>query len=74
MKPLYEQATTWETLRKGVEKGYWTLADLDIPPPGFMGDPAKYQNLLRPRVEPGVELDGVTTYTNDNPIPPELPF
>ena len=24
--------------------------------------------------EPGVELDGVTTYTNDNPIPDELPF
>ena len=57
MKPLYEQATTWETLRKGIQKGYWTLEDLDTPPPGYIGDRAKYQNLLRPRVQPATTND-----------------
>lgn len=57
MKPLYDQATTWQTLRKGVEKGYWTIDDLDTPPPGYAGDLAKYQNLLRPRLEPNTTTD-----------------
>ena len=57
MKPLYDQAAVWQTLRKGVEKGYWTVDDLDIPPPGFKGDPSKYQNLLRPRMEPTSDLN-----------------
>ena len=52
MKRLYDQATIWETLRRGVEQGYWTIEDLDKPPRGYAGDPAKYQNLLRPRLEP----------------------
>ena len=44
---------------------------------GYQG--IEHRNLLRdsgyaPEPEPGVELDGVTTYTNDNPIPDELPF
>ena len=44
---------------------------------GYQG--IQHRNLLRdsgyaPEPEPGVELDGVTTYTNDNPIPTELPF
>ena len=44
---------------------------------GYQG--IQHRNLLRDsgyasEPEPGVELDGVTTYTNDNPIPPELPF
>ena len=70
MKPLYDQATIWATLRRGVDNGYWTVDDLDKPPPGYAGDPANYVNLLRPRIEPspepepGVELDGVTIITN----------
>ena len=44
---------------------------------GYQG--IQHRNLLRdsgyaPEPEPGVELDGVTTYTNTNPIPPDLPF
>ena len=79
MKQLYDQASVWATLRRGVENGYWTVDDLDQPPKGFMGDPAKYVNLLRPRIEPspapepGVELDGVTIITNVTD-PNELPF
>jgi len=38
----------------------------------------QHRNLLRPpdpQLPPlGEELDGVTVYTNDHPIPPELPF
>ena len=44
---------------------------------GYQG--IQHRNLLRdsgyaPEPVPGVELDGVTTSTNDNPIPDELPF
>ena len=80
MKPLYDQATIWATLRRGVDNGYWTVDDLDSPPPGFAGDPAKYVNLLRPRIEPspepepGVELDGVTIITNSTDDSDDLPF
>ena len=31
MKPLYDQATIWATLRRGVDNGYWTVDDLDQP-------------------------------------------
>ena len=43
---------------------------------GYTG--TQYRNLLResgyaPEPEPGEELDGVTTYNNDHPIP-DIPF
>ena len=28
MKPLYDQASVWATLRRGVDNGYWTVDDL----------------------------------------------
>lgn len=47
MESLYDPVSVMQTLRKGIEKGYWTLEDLDTPPPGFVGDPANHRNLLR---------------------------
>ena len=48
-------------------------------PKGYQG--IEYRNLLRPHgfvpPDPGEELDGVTTYTSDHPLPSsseELPF
>ena len=38
------------------------------------GEGAYPNEFTRLQPEPGVELDGVTTYTNDNPIPNDLPF
>ena len=81
-------------LRKGVEKGYWTVDHLDKITEGrrLLEQEVKrhkvyelrsfklppHRNLLRPdpepiiEPEPGVELDGVTVYSNDNPIPADL--
>ena len=47
MNPIYDNATIRLTLRDGVAKGYWTMEDLDIPPPGFIGKPESFRNLLR---------------------------
>ena len=47
MKPLYDSASVTATLRKGVEKGYWTIQDLDTPPAGYAGKHESYRNLLR---------------------------
>ena len=46
MQPLYDLSTVRQTLRDGILKGYWTLEDLDTPPPGFIG--GNHINLLRP--------------------------
>jgi hypothetical protein len=35
MNPLFDFASVCATLRKGIEKGYWTLEDLDEPSPGW---------------------------------------
>ena len=35
MNPLFDFVSVCATLRKGIEKGYWTLEDLDEPSPGW---------------------------------------
>ena len=45
MKPLQDISSTIKTLRDGIAKGYWTLEDLDVPPPGSISK--AYRNLLR---------------------------
>ncbi len=45
MKQLQDTASTIKTLRDGIVKGYWTLEDLDKPPPGSISK--NYRNLLR---------------------------
>lgn len=45
MKQLQDTASTIKTLRDGIAKGYWTLEDLDKPPPGCISK--NFRNLLR---------------------------
>ena len=45
MKRLYDLTSVLSTLRKGIAKGYWTLEDLDKPPPGNVSK--TFRNLLR---------------------------
>lgn len=45
MKQLQDTTSTIKTLRDGIAKGYWTLEDLDAPPPGSISK--NHRNLLR---------------------------
>ena len=45
MNPLQDITSTIKTLRDGIAKGYWTLEDLDTPPPGSISK--THRNLLR---------------------------
>ena len=45
MKQLQDTASTNKTQRDGIAKGYWTLEDLDTPPPGSISK--NHRNLLR---------------------------
>ena len=45
MKQLQDLTSTIKTLRDGIAKGYWTLEDLDTPPPGSISK--NHRNLLR---------------------------
>ena len=35
MEQLFDQASLIKTLKGGIKKGYWSLEDLDRPPPGW---------------------------------------
>ena len=67
MKQLFDQASLIKTLKGGIKKGYWSLEDLDRPPPGWTecinntkGNKAfpqgyqgiKYKNLARVKEPP----------------------
>ena len=45
MTPLQDITSTIKTLPDGIAKGYWTLEDLDKPPPGSISK--THRNLLR---------------------------
>ena len=45
MQPLNDLQSVLRTLRDGIGKGYWTMQDLDVPPPGNVSK--TYRNLLR---------------------------
>ncbi|BAQ93488.1 hypothetical protein [uncultured Mediterranean phage uvMED] len=45
MNQLQDITSTIKTLRDGIAKGYWTLEDLDKPPPGSISK--THRNLLR---------------------------
>ena len=62
MEQLFDQVSLIKTLKGGIKKDYWTLTDLDRPPPGWIevvndckGNPlfpqgyqgVKHQNLAR---------------------------
>ena len=35
MEQLFDQVSLIKTLKGGIKKGYWSLEDLDRPPPGW---------------------------------------
>ena len=45
MQPLNDLQSVLRTLRDGIGKGYWTMQDLDVAPPGYVGK--NFRNLLR---------------------------
>jgi len=62
MERMFDKISLVRTLKDGIEKGYWTMEQLDIPPPGWKdcvndceGNPAfpqgyqgiQYKNLAR---------------------------
>lgn len=46
MKKLFDLTSVRSTLQHGIDRGYWTLEDLDRPPPRHL-NPTAYRNLLR---------------------------
>jgi len=67
MEQLFDQTSLVKTLKGGIKKGYWSLEDLDRPPPGWTecinntkGNKAfpqgyqgvKYRNLARVKEPP----------------------
>ena len=62
MERMFDQASLIKSIKDGIKKGYWSLEDIDKPPPGWTevvndckGNPlfpqgyqgVKYQNLAR---------------------------
>ena len=62
MERMFDQVSLIKTIKDGIKKGYWTLEDIDRPPPGWIevvnvckGNPlfpqgyqgVEYQNLAR---------------------------
>lgn len=46
MKPAFDFAAVRRTLQHGIDRGYWTLEDLDRPPKQHL-NPSAYRNLIR---------------------------
>ena len=46
MKPAFDYSSVRRTLQHGIDRGYWTLDDLDRPPKQHL-NPSAYRNLLR---------------------------
>jgi len=46
MKRTYDTLAAIALLRRGIESGYWTLEDLDNPPPGAAMNYADYRKWL----------------------------
>ncbi len=72
MNPLQDITSTIRTLRDGIAKGYWTLEDLDTPPPGSISK--THRNLLRDepktvQVEAGPSPRDLAPATKPEPEP-----
>ena len=46
MNRAYDTLAAMALLRRGIEKGYWTIEDLDNPPPGAALNYADYRRWL----------------------------
>jgi hypothetical protein len=69
VRPVFDLAAVRRTLQHGIDRGYWTLEQLDRHPKGHLR-PEAYRNLLRDEpLEPRVEV----TAPRDFVPPPAAP-
>jgi len=69
MKKAFDQITVIKTLKDGIRKGYWTINDLDKPPPGWtevMNDCKG--NPLFPQGYQGVEYQNLARVKEPKPV------
>ena len=83
MEKLFDISVV-NTLKDGIKKGWWTLQDLDKPPPGWLecvnnckGNPAfpqgyqgvEYQNLARVKIQKPKPVEEKVELTNPKDLP-----
>ena len=83
MEKLFDISVV-NTLKDGIKKGWWTLKDLDKPPPGWLecvnnckGNPAfpkgyqgvEYQNLARVKIQKLKPAEEKVELTNPKDLP-----
>ena len=83
MQKLFDISVV-NTLKDGIKKGWWTLKDLDTPPPGWLevvnnckGNPAfpqgyqgvEYRNLARVKEPPPPKAEEKVELTNPKDYP-----
>jgi len=69
MKKAFDQITVIKSLKDGIRKGYWTINDLDKPPPGWtevMNDCKG--NPLFPQGYQGVEYQNLARVKEPKPV------
>ena len=83
MEKLFDISVV-NTLKDGIKKGWWTLQDLDKPPPGWLecvnnckGNPAfpqgyqgvQYKNLARVKIQKPKPVEEKVELTNPKDLP-----
>ena len=83
MEKLFDISVV-NTLKDGIKKGWWTLQDLDTPPPGWLesvnnckGNPAfpqgyqgvQYKNLARVKIQKPKPVEEKVELTNPKDLP-----
>ena len=83
MEKLFDVSVI-KTLKEGIKKGWWTLKDLDKPPPGWLecvnnckGNPAfpqgyqgvQYKNLARVKIQKPKPVEEKVELTNPKDLP-----
>ena len=84
MERIFDQTSLIKTIKDGVKKGYWTLNDIDKPPPGWTevvndckGNPlfpngyqgVEYQNLARVKIPKPKPKEEKVELTNPKDLP-----
>ena len=84
MEKVFDRISVIKLLKDGIKKGWWTLQDLDKPPPGWLecvnnckGNPAfpqgyqgvEYQNLARVKIQKPKPVEEKVELTNPKDLP-----
>ena len=84
MERIFDQTSLIKTIKDGVKKGYWTLNDIDKPPPGWTevvndckGNPlfpngyqgVEYQNLAKVKIPKPKPKEEKVELTNPKDLP-----